>query len=139
MAGTEHGKLRLIAGGGSDGAPPLLDFMVIDGLRNRLGVYAFDELYEDALFEITERLAAIEAAMKDGALARAASLAEKLGGDAFSIGFARCAAVARDLAFCILKGDPENAQAIADRLIAVGEDSLVRVASLTNARWRDSS
>lgn len=138
MPDSGRSKLRVVGGAGATcGLPPLLDFAVIDDLRARLGVFGFDELYEDAVFEITERLAAIETAMRRRAFARVGSLAEKLGADAMSIGFARCAAIARDLAQAVAADDVRSATALAERLISVGEDSLISVASLTGGRGRD--
>ena len=140
MRDSPQTDLRVVPAQGMDGAPPpLLDHALMDDLRRRLGAYAFEELYEDAVFEITERLAAIEAAMKRRAHARVATLAEKLSADAKSIGFARCAAIAQLLSKRISMGNIGEAPRLADRLISVGEDSLIRFASVVGARWRDSS
>ena len=121
--------LRLIDTGAS--AP--LDERLIDQdaslrLRDDVGEVTFTDMLEDAIFEITERLAPFEAAMKFDALEDAAEIARGLTVVARSIGFTAVATVAEIAAGCCQQKDDIAARAVASRLMRVGEDSLNRAA-----------
>lgn len=109
----------------------LLDREVLCDLRTALGAQAFEEVFEDALFEVTERLARIERLMDKGEFADAGRVARGLSALSLQTGLCGAADVADDLVRCCEADDQVAATAVARRLLRVGEDSLVKVAELT--------
>lgn len=129
-------KLRVIDTGADRGeGERLLDQDAPARLRNDIGEAAFSEVLEDAIFEITERLAAFETAARVDDNAAAAEIADRLSVIARSIGFTAVATVAEIAASCCRDDDPVAARAVASRLMRVGEDSLTR-AALNNVHKR---
>ncbi|MEM8751611.1 MAG: hypothetical protein AAGF90_01405 [Pseudomonadota bacterium] len=109
----------------------LLDRSVLRDLRSALGAHAFEEVFEDALFEVTERLARIERFVEQGALTQACHVARGLAALALQTGLTGAAEVADNLVRCCEAGDRVAAAAVARRLLRVGEDSLVKAAEMT--------
>lgn len=109
----------------------LLDRAVLRELRDALGAQPFEEVFEDALFEVTERLARIERFVEQGALTQACHVARGLSALSLQTGLAGAAKVADNLVRCCEAGDRVAAAAVARRLLRVGEDSLVKAAEMT--------
>lgn len=112
-----------------------LDLATMRELRQTLGAQAFDEAFEDAMFEVAERLARIEDVVLANDLLSAKRVAETLTTAASSIGLSGVSSLATRLAEACAK--PENlssavaARAIAARLMRVGEECLVSAAEMS--------
>ena len=106
----------------------LFDEAALDEMRAGVGVRIFDELYEDAVFEVTERLGAIELSIAEEALDRAARLAAELALTARGAGFPQLAEIADSLCRCCDGDDVVAARAVGERLLRIGEESLVKSA-----------
>ncbi|MEL7466299.1 MAG: hypothetical protein AAFN79_19660 [Pseudomonadota bacterium] len=119
---SQERNLRLIDCGEPETPPPLIDVAAIADLRARLGDRAADEVLEDAIFEITESLFAIENAVAAGEAAKCERIIRRLGADAASIGLTALAAASQDFAATLASGD--SAAEGAARLVSVAEASL---------------
>lgn len=109
----------------------LFDDAALDEMRSGVGVRIFDELYEDAVFEVTERLGAIEISIAEEALDRAARLAAELALTARGAGFAHLAEISDSLARCCDADDIVAARAVGERVLRIGEESLLKAARKT--------
>ncbi len=131
---TAYRTLRLDDYRLSDEEDDLLDENAMDDLRDDLGEYDFDEVVEDGLFEVTERLATIEIALIADDLDLVGALAATVVEPARAVGLPKVADLGEALARCCGGGDEIAARAVAERLLRVGEDSLVAAAEATPAR-----
>lgn len=91
----------------------------------------FDERFEDAAFEVSERLVRIAASVAREDLPLAAREAGEIGAPLSRIGLASAAAVAKDLVTVCSAGDAIAACAISARLLRAGEEGLIRAAELS--------
>ena len=134
MKGGETGEapaIRLDAfriGDLDDEDAALFDDAALDEMRADVGVRIFDELYEDAVFEVTERLASIEISIEEEALDRVARLATELALTARGAGFAHLAEISDSLARCCDADDIVAARAVGERVLRIGEKSLLESA-----------
>jgi len=108
-----------------------LDIEALNSLRATVGENAFDEVFEDAVFEVTERLARLEALAADGDIVGVGRLAHDLIAVASQIGLVGVSDVATRLSICCEEGNFTAMRAVSGRLLRVGEDSLVRAAELS--------
>ena len=111
----------------------LIDRAAMDNMRQAVGDAVFDEIFEDAVFEITDRLAQIETLARADNFDRIARVAHDLVAVAGTIGLTGVSDIAANLEFCCEDGDLIGAQAVASRLIRIGEDSLVAAAEISVA------
>lgn len=108
-----------------------LDREVMQNLRDAVGQAIFDELVEDAIFEITERIARIEHLTQTPDLAGVAAIAHDLVAISGQIGMCGVSEIAAGLERCCQDEAVISAQAIAQRLVRVGEASLVAAAEMS--------
>ena len=108
-----------------------LDRAAMKELRDTVGQAVFDELIEDAIFEVTERIARIEQLITSGDLIAMAPIAHDLVAVAGQVGMSGVSEIAASLERCCLDEATFSAQAIAHRLARVGEASLVAAAEMS--------
>jgi hypothetical protein len=108
-----------------------LDRVAMKELRDTVGQAVFDELIEDAIFEVTERIARIEQLITSGDLIAMAPIAHDLVAVAGQVGMSGVSEIAASLERCCLDEATVSAQAIAHRLARVGEASLVAAAEMS--------
>ena len=108
-----------------------LDRAAMKELRDTVGQAVFDELIEDAIFEVTERIARIEQLITSGDLIAMAPIAHDLVAVAGQVGMSGVSEIAASLERCCLDEATVSAQAIAHRLARVGEASLVAAAEMS--------
>lgn len=112
----------------------LLDEEAIDDLRDEVGDFAFDEMVEDALFEVTERLSTLEIALLTDDYDLVGALSADVVEPARGVGLAKVAELGETLARCCENGDEITIRAVAERLLRVGEESLVAAAEAAPMR-----
>ena len=108
-----------------------LDRVAMKELRDTVGQAVFDELIEDAIFEVTERIARIEQLITSGDLIAMAPIAHDLVAVAGQVGMSGVSEIAASLERCCLDEATVFAQAIAHRLARVGEASLIAAAEMS--------
>jgi hypothetical protein len=108
-----------------------LDRVAMKELRDTVGQAVFDELIEDAIFEVTERIARIEQLITSGDLIAMAPIAHDLVVVAGQVGMSGVSEIAASLERCCLDEATVSAQAIAHRLARVGEASLIAAAEMS--------
>lgn len=108
-----------------------LDRAVMRDLRDAVGPAVFDELIEDAIFEVTERIGRIEQLSQSRDVAAIAPIAHDLVAISGQVGMCGVSEIAAGLERCCLDGALVSAQAIAQRLVRVGEASLVAAAEMS--------
>ena len=108
-----------------------LDRAAMKELRDTVGQAVFGELIEDAIFEVTERIARIEQLITSGDLIAMAPIAHDLVAVAGQVGMSGVSEIAASLERCCLDEATVSAQAIAHRLARVGEASLVAAAEMS--------
>lgn len=108
-----------------------IDLAALTSLRTAVGETMFEEVFEDAIYEVTERLARIEHAAIVGDLFSVSRLAHDLATIAGRIGLSGVSEIASQLESCCAAEEMVAARAVTDRLIRVGEESLVRAAELS--------
>ena len=108
-----------------------LDRAAMKDLRETVGQTVFDELIEDAIFEVTERIARIEQLAKSSDLTAIAPIAHDLVAVAGQVGMSGVSEIAAGLERCCRDGAEVSALAIAQRLVRVGEASLVAAAEMS--------
>ncbi len=108
-----------------------LDRAAMKELRDTVGQAVFEELIEDAIFEVTERIARIEQLNSSGDLIAMAPIAHDLVAVAGQVGMSGVSEIAASLERCCLDEATVSAQAIAHRLVRVGEASLVAAAEMS--------
>lgn len=108
-----------------------LDRSAMKDLRDSVGQTVFDELIEDAIFEVTERIARIEQLCKSADLATMAPIAHDLVAVAGQVGMSGVSEIAAGLERCCTDRAEVSALAIAQRLVRVGEASLVAAAEMS--------
>jgi hypothetical protein len=108
-----------------------LDRAAMKELRDTVGQAVFDELIEDAIFEVTERIARIEQLITSGDLIAMAPIAHDLVAVAGQVGMSGVSEIAANLERCCLDEATVSAQAIAHRLARVGEASLIAAAEMS--------
>lgn len=108
-----------------------IDRAAMKALRDTVGQSVFDELIEDAIFEVTERIARIEQLNLTADIATMAPIAHDLVAVAGQVGMCGVSEIAAGLERCCLDEAQVSAQAIAQRLVRVGEASLVAAAEMS--------
>jgi hypothetical protein len=116
--------------------PAMLDTRRILVLRQSLGPERCREVVEEVVFHLTERLTLLERALSDGDTPEASRLAARLASLSEQVGLADFARVSRDLCACLDSGDVTATNAVAARLIRLGEDSLFSVISYADQSAR---
>ncbi len=102
----------------------LVDAESIRVLRHSLGNDKCEEILEDSLFQIADRLSLLENSLKSQDLPEVYRYCLGLVGTAEQIGMVGVSYVARDLMNCVKIGNMTAIHAVAARLIRIGEDSL---------------
>lgn len=108
-----------------------LDRAAMKELRDTVGQAVFDELIEDAIFEVTERIARIEQLITSGDLIAMAPIAHDLVAVTGQVGMSGVSEIAASLERCCLDEATVSAQAIAHRLARIGEASLVAAVEMS--------
>ena len=108
----------------------LVDTSAVFGLQQRLGTARCQEMVEDAIYQITERLAVLERAVRQEDMDRALDAARTLIGLTTRIGLLRMSVVSSDLCEVIADGDRNAVGAVTARLVRLGEDSLFTLVRL---------
>lgn len=109
----------------------VVDIDVMASLRRRIGKAAFDEFFEDALCDVTERLCKVERAMARGAHGVAATEARALSALAGRLGLRSVRTAAAALQDCLRAGDMAAAHAVASRLSRLGERCVLAAAEVS--------
>lgn len=109
----------------------VLDMEIMAALRRKVGVIAFEQMFEDALCDVTERLSIIDRAMvqQDHQTASAEALA--LSAVASRFGLLSVGSVAKTLHTCCEGGDLIAAGAVAARLSRLGERCVLAAAEMS--------
>ncbi len=108
----------------------LVDTSAVVGLQQSLGTLRCQEMVEDAIYQITERLSKLERAEREQDYETASQIAHVLVELTNRIGLPRMSVVATDLADVLRLGDTVAISAISARLIRLGEDSLFTLVRL---------
>ncbi|MGB0852333.1 MAG: hypothetical protein ACPGSI_03500 [Pikeienuella sp.] len=109
----------------------VVDRNVMMALRRSVGSVAFDEMFEDALCDVTERLSAIERSMGAQDMKEVSAAAQALSVIAARIGLRSVSGVAVTLVDCCASGDVVAASAVAARLSRLGERCVLAAAELS--------
>lgn len=109
----------------------MVDAESIRVLRQSLGNDKCEEILEDSVFQIADRLSRLEKALKAEDLQEIYRFCLGLVGTAEQIGMVGVSYVARDLMNCVKIGNLTAIHAVAARLIRIGEDSLFSARDLT--------
>jgi hypothetical protein len=104
---------------------PVLNSDVLAALGFAVGPEICREIIEDAMLMVTERLIAIDHALRRGDLSRAGRLAGDVCASAARIGMTAVASQAEALRDCARRADDIAAQAVGMRLLRTGEESLI--------------
>ena len=106
---------------------PVIEFAPITALTDRVGIEESREVIEKAIFELSDRLWLLEKAFYDSSLDDAKEVTHGLCDLAQEFGLVEFSKVAGDLVQCILRTDYVATQAVATRLVRVGERSLYKI------------
>lgn len=109
----------------------VIDHEAMTALRDAVGPDAFDEILEDAFFEITERLSRIERLTAQGKFSAVGVVAHDVVAVAGQVGLADVSRIAASLEYCCLDEDFISARAVSERLVRVGGDSLIAAAEIS--------
>lgn len=109
----------------------LVDMESVRVLRQSLGEGKCAEVLEESVFQIADRLSRLEKSLHDEDLPEIYRHCLGLVGTAEQIGMVGVSYVARDLMNCIKIGNKTAINAVAARLIRIGEDSLFSAPDLT--------
>lgn len=105
----------------------VLDTARIGALRQSLGEERCREVVAEVVFHLTDRLAQLEIALRDGHGQEAQLLASRLAGLSEQLGLSNFARVSRDLRRCLCAGDEVATSAVGSRLLRLGADSMFSV------------
>lgn len=108
----------------------LVDTTAVIGLQQSLGTLRCQEMVEDAIYQITTRLAKLERAVRADDFETAADAARALIGLTARIGLQRMSVVASDLSEVLAVRDEMAIGAVTARLVRLGEDSLFTLVRL---------
>ncbi len=111
----------------------LIDSESVRVLRQSLGEARCDEILEDSVFQIADKLSLVEKALNAEDLPEIYRHCLGLVGTAEQIGMVGVSYVARDLMNCVKVGNMVAIHAVAARLIRIGEDSLFSAHDLTTS------
>jgi hypothetical protein len=109
----------------------VLDIEVMAALRRKVGGAAFDEIFEDALCDVTERLSVIERAMARGDQRGTSAEALALSAVATRLGLRSVGAVTKTLHTCCEAGNIVAAGAVAARLSRLGDRCVLAAAEMS--------
>lgn len=108
----------------------LVDTTAVMGLQQSLGTLRCQEMVEDAIYQITTRLAKLERAVRADDFETATDAARTLIGLTTRIGLLRMSVVASDLCEVLALRDETAIGAVTARLVRLGEDSLFTLVRL---------
>lgn len=108
----------------------LVDTTAVMGLQQSVGTLRCQEMVEDAIYQITERLAKLERAVREGDHDQALDAARVLIGLTTRIGLLRMSVVSSDLCEVLAENDTAAIAAVTARLVRLGEDSLFTLVRL---------
>ena len=106
---------------------PLIEYASLEALFDRIGKDQSRDLLENSIFELSDRLWLLEKAFYDGSLDDAKKVSASFCTLADEIGLVEFSKVASDLVNCIARNDYVATQAVASRLVRVGERSLYQI------------
>ena len=109
----------------------VLDMEIMMALRRKVGGAAFEEMFESALCDVTERLSIIDRAMAKEDHQTASVEALALSAIASRFGLMSVGSVARTLHDCCEANDPVAAGAVAARLSRLGERCVLAAAEVS--------
>ncbi|MEL6599519.1 MAG: hypothetical protein AAGJ92_10270 [Pseudomonadota bacterium] len=102
----------------------LVDVGTVLGLQRRLGAERCQELVEDTIYAVTDRVARAERALDRNDLEQGLMYARELVSLCHQIGLSRMARVATDLTETLDQDDQIAANAVMARLVRLAEESL---------------
>lgn len=102
----------------------LIDTESVRVLRQSLGKGKCEEILEESVFQIADKLSMVESALRDRDFPEIYRHCLVLVSTAEQIGMVGVSYVARDLMNCIKVGNVTAINAVAARLVRIGEDSL---------------
>ncbi|MEO1424514.1 MAG: hypothetical protein AAFV09_15255 [Pseudomonadota bacterium] len=102
----------------------LVDVGTVLGLQRRLGAERCQELVEDTIYAVTDRVARAERALDRNDLKQGSMYARELVSLCHQIGLSRMARVATDLTETLDQDDQIAANAVMARLVRLAEESL---------------
>lgn len=108
----------------------LVDTTAVVNLQQSMGTLRCQEMVEDAIYKITERLAKLERAVREDETDAAINAAGDLIGLTGQIGLLRMSVVAADLCDVIRQNDHAAIASVTARLVRLGEDSLFTLVRL---------
>ncbi|MEM7240547.1 MAG: hypothetical protein AAF429_00020 [Pseudomonadota bacterium] len=109
---------------------PVIERASLQALQQRIGVDQSRDVLESTIFELSDRLWLLEKAFFEGALEDARQVAQSFCSTADEIGLIEFSKVASDLVGCIDRRDFVATQAVATRLVRVGETSLCEIVQM---------
>lgn len=105
----------------------LIDAPRLETLFRQMGDRAAEGFVMDSIEDISDRLAEIEIATRDGLLGDVPAKAERVVSLCTEIGLVSLARVAGDLGAAALRGDMIAYRAVWERLVRIGDRSLAQV------------
>ena len=109
---------------------PVIERASLQALQQKIGVDQSRDVLENTIFELSDRLWLLEKAFFNGALEDARKVAQSFCKPADDIGLVEFSKVASDLVACIERRDFVATQAVATRLVRVGETSLCEIVQM---------
>jgi len=109
---------------------PVVDYASLQNLQKKIGLDQSKEIIERSIFELSDRLWLLEKAFFENNLEDARSVAQSFCAPAEEIGLVEFSKVASDLVSCIDICDFVATQAVATRLVRVGECALQHMVHL---------
>ena len=104
-----------------------VDYGVIQNLKNAVGEVRYEEIVEEATFELADRLGRLDRALRDEDLTMCYRHAMQVCGVASQIGLIGVANVASDVLICAKDGELASLSAVIGRLNRLAEASLFSV------------
>lgn len=105
----------------------LIDAPRLEALFRQMGERAAEGFVMDSIEDISDRLAEIELATRNGVLTDVPFKAERVASLCTDIGLVSLARVARDLGASATRGDMTAYRAVWERLVRIGDRSLAQV------------
>ena len=109
----------------------LVDTSAVNGLQQSLGTLRCQEMVEDTIYQITERLSKLERAVREDEYEAAGVAVDVLVELTAKIGLGRMSVVASDLSHLLTNRETVAISAVTARLVRLGEDSLFTLVRMT--------
>lgn len=105
----------------------VIDFAVLDDVFNRYGHRGAEDYVMEAVEDISDTLAEVDALGREDRLAEIAPRAQAVSRRSADIGLTSLAKVARDMGIAARRGDVIAYRAVWERLVRIGDRSLATV------------